>query len=111
VWGGGMVRVARGLCTAAGAHRMGAPASTRAARLCPAWRRLRSGQLSTPPRPHPSPPAPAPDPQARKLLRELPSLVDVDVPDSGHITVCGDVHGQVGPGRGRGRRQRDWRAF
>jgi hypothetical protein len=36
-----------------------------------------------------------PRPQARKLLRELPSLVDVDVPNSGHITVCGDVHGQV----------------
>jgi hypothetical protein len=24
----------------------------------------------------------------------LPSLVDVSIPDSSHITVCGDVHGQ-----------------
>merc|ERR1719230_129705 len=28
------------------------------------------------------------------LLRQLPSLVDVDVPEDGEITVCGDVHGQ-----------------
>lgn len=35
------------------------------------------------------------NPQARKVLRELPSLVDISVPDEGHITVCGDVHGQV----------------
>lgn len=33
--------------------------------------------------------------QARDLLRSMPSLVDVNVPDSGHFTVCGDVHGQV----------------
>lgn len=45
-------------------------------------------------------------PQARKILRDLPSLVDIAVPDDGHITVCGDVHGQVrrpsreAPGRG-----------
>lgn len=32
--------------------------------------------------------------QARILLRGLPSLVDIPVPDDGHITVCGDVHGQ-----------------
>lgn len=32
--------------------------------------------------------------QARKILRELPSLVDVDVAPGAHITVCGDVHGQ-----------------
>ncbi|KIY99524.1 protein phosphatase 5 [Monoraphidium neglectum] len=31
---------------------------------------------------------------ARALLRELPSLVDIPVADDGHITVCGDVHGQ-----------------
>lgn len=36
-----------------------------------------------------------PVPQARKLLRDLPSLVDIDVPSDSHITVCGDVHGQV----------------
>lgn len=29
------------------------------------------------------------------LLRSMPSLVDVDVPNGGHFTVCGDVHGQV----------------
>lgn len=28
------------------------------------------------------------------LLRSMPSLVDVDVPNGGHFTVCGDVHGQ-----------------
>lgn len=27
-------------------------------------------------------------------LRQLPSLVDVDVPEGTHITVCGDTHGQ-----------------
>jgi len=32
--------------------------------------------------------------QALERLRELPSLVDVAVPDDEHITVCGDVHGQ-----------------
>lgn len=29
-----------------------------------------------------------------KLLRGLTTLVDIEVPDSGAITVCGDVHGQ-----------------
>jgi len=29
-----------------------------------------------------------------RMLRSLPSLVRVDVPDGGKITVCGDVHGQ-----------------
>lgn len=32
--------------------------------------------------------------EMRKLLMVLPSLVDVTVPDNGHFTVCGDVHGQ-----------------
>eukprot|EP00878_Enallax_costatus_P012985 GHUV01013567.1.p1 GENE.GHUV01013567.1~~GHUV01013567.1.p1 ORF type:complete len:397 (+),score=89.50 GHUV01013567.1:417-1607(+) len=32
--------------------------------------------------------------EARQLLRQLPSLVDIDVPDDKHFTVCGDVHGQ-----------------
>ncbi|KAL0362493.1 UNVERIFIED_CONTAM: Serine/threonine-protein phosphatase 5 [Sesamum calycinum] len=32
--------------------------------------------------------------QTRSLLRELPSLVDINVPDGKHFTVCGDVHGQ-----------------
>ena len=31
---------------------------------------------------------------ARYMLKRLPSLVDVPVPPSQHITVCGDVHGQ-----------------
>jgi serine/threonine-protein phosphatase 5 len=33
--------------------------------------------------------------QARELLKAMPSLVDVTVPDSHHFTICGDVHGQV----------------
>lgn len=33
--------------------------------------------------------------QTRELLRALPSLVDITVPDDKHFTVCGDVHGQV----------------
>ena len=33
--------------------------------------------------------------QAREMLRALPSLVDVTVPDGNRFTVCGDVHGQV----------------
>jgi hypothetical protein len=33
--------------------------------------------------------------QARDLLLSVPSLVDVNVPDGRHVTVCGDVHGQV----------------
>uniref|UniRef100_A0A0A9DA26 protein-serine/threonine phosphatase n=1 Tax=Arundo donax TaxID=35708 RepID=A0A0A9DA26_ARUDO len=32
--------------------------------------------------------------QVRDLLRSMPSLVDVNVPNSGQFTVCGDVHGQ-----------------
>lgn len=32
--------------------------------------------------------------QARELFRNLPSLVDIDIPDDKHFTVCGDVHGQ-----------------
>ncbi|KAL3651317.1 Serine/threonine-protein phosphatase 5 [Castilleja foliolosa] len=32
--------------------------------------------------------------QIRDLFRELPSLVDIKVPDGKHFTVCGDVHGQ-----------------
>ncbi|XP_047951981.1 serine/threonine-protein phosphatase 5-like [Salvia hispanica] len=32
--------------------------------------------------------------QIRDVLRELPSLVDIHVPDGKHFTVCGDVHGQ-----------------
>mmetsp|Transcript_24086 Transcript_24086/g.61749 ORF Transcript_24086/g.61749 Transcript_24086/m.61749 type:complete len:494 (-) Transcript_24086:75-1556(-) len=31
---------------------------------------------------------------AQRVLKELPSLVDINVPESTHITVCGDVHGQ-----------------
>jgi hypothetical protein len=33
--------------------------------------------------------------QTVQLLRSVPSLVDVNVPDGSHFTVCGDVHGQV----------------
>uniref|UniRef100_A0A2N9IAR7 protein-serine/threonine phosphatase n=1 Tax=Fagus sylvatica TaxID=28930 RepID=A0A2N9IAR7_FAGSY len=33
--------------------------------------------------------------QMRDTLRALPSLVDINVPDGNHFTVCGDVHGQV----------------
>ncbi|XP_073122365.1 serine/threonine-protein phosphatase 5 isoform X2 [Henckelia pumila] len=32
--------------------------------------------------------------QLRETLRALPSLVDINVPDGKHFTVCGDVHGQ-----------------
>ncbi|KAG4191106.1 hypothetical protein ERO13_A07G070900v2 [Gossypium hirsutum] len=32
--------------------------------------------------------------QMRKMLRSQPSLVDINVPDGSHFTVCGDVHGQ-----------------
>ncbi|KAL5232131.1 hypothetical protein ABZP36_030907 [Zizania latifolia] len=32
--------------------------------------------------------------QALELLRSMPSLVDVNVPNGSHFTVCGDVHGQ-----------------
>lgn len=33
--------------------------------------------------------------QTREMLRSLPSLVDIEVPQGKHFTVCGDVHGQV----------------
>ncbi|KAL2496683.1 Serine/threonine-protein phosphatase 5 [Forsythia ovata] len=32
--------------------------------------------------------------QTREMLRVLPSLVDINVPNGKHFTVCGDVHGQ-----------------
>ncbi|CAA2963116.1 serine threonine- phosphatase 5 isoform X1 [Olea europaea subsp. europaea] len=32
--------------------------------------------------------------QTREMLRALPSLVDINVPNGKHFTVCGDVHGQ-----------------
>lgn len=32
--------------------------------------------------------------QTRDMLRALPSLVDIHIPDGSHFTVCGDVHGQ-----------------
>ncbi|KDP26984.1 hypothetical protein JCGZ_22100 [Jatropha curcas] len=32
--------------------------------------------------------------QTREMLRAMPSLVDINVPDGKHFTVCGDVHGQ-----------------
>jgi hypothetical protein len=32
--------------------------------------------------------------QARHLLLQQPSLVDVSIPDDKHMTVCGDTHGQ-----------------
>ncbi|VFQ64412.1 unnamed protein product [Cuscuta campestris] len=32
--------------------------------------------------------------QTREMLRSLPSLVDISVPEGKHFTVCGDVHGQ-----------------
>ncbi|TYI72758.1 hypothetical protein E1A91_D07G081500v1 [Gossypium mustelinum] len=32
--------------------------------------------------------------QMREMLRSQPSLVDINVPDGRHFTVCGDVHGQ-----------------
>lgn len=32
--------------------------------------------------------------QTREMLRALASLVDIDIPDGKHFTVCGDVHGQ-----------------
>lgn len=32
--------------------------------------------------------------QAREMLRAMPSLVDITVPDGHQFTVCGDVHGQ-----------------
>ncbi|KAF2290638.1 hypothetical protein GH714_014821 [Hevea brasiliensis] len=32
--------------------------------------------------------------QTREMLQALPSLVDINIPDGKHFTVCGDVHGQ-----------------
>ncbi|KAF6173851.1 hypothetical protein GIB67_039802 [Kingdonia uniflora] len=32
--------------------------------------------------------------QTREILRALPSLVDINVTNGNHFTVCGDVHGQ-----------------
>nr|GEV60683.1 serine/threonine-protein phosphatase 5 [Tanacetum cinerariifolium] len=32
--------------------------------------------------------------QTREILMALPSLVDINVPEGKHFTVCGDVHGQ-----------------
>ncbi len=32
--------------------------------------------------------------QARNILEQLPSLVDISIPDDKHLTVCGDTHGQ-----------------
>jgi serine/threonine-protein phosphatase 5 len=33
--------------------------------------------------------------QTRELLLSSPTLVDITIPDHGHFTVCGDIHGQV----------------
>eukprot|EP00246_Nothoceros_aenigmaticus_P000688 TRINITY_DN10928_c0_g2_i1.p1 TRINITY_DN10928_c0_g2~~TRINITY_DN10928_c0_g2_i1.p1 ORF type:complete len:483 (+),score=75.78 TRINITY_DN10928_c0_g2_i1:96-1544(+) len=32
--------------------------------------------------------------QIRSLLTALPTLVDINIPDKQHFTVCGDIHGQ-----------------
>ncbi|KAH8937066.1 hypothetical protein BDL97_16G006400 [Sphagnum fallax] len=32
--------------------------------------------------------------QTRELLLSSPTLVDITIPDHGHFTVCGDIHGQ-----------------
>ena len=32
--------------------------------------------------------------QFQRIVKEQASLVDVDIPASAHITVCGDTHGQ-----------------
>lgn len=32
--------------------------------------------------------------QAQKIFKGLESLVEIDVPEEGQFTVCGDVHGQ-----------------
>lgn len=32
--------------------------------------------------------------ESYQAIRRLPSVVDLDVPPSSHITVCGDIHGQ-----------------
>jgi serine/threonine-protein phosphatase 5 len=33
--------------------------------------------------------------QIIKLLSDLPTLIEIDIPQDKHITVCGDVHGQL----------------
>ena len=33
-------------------------------------------------------------PAPPQVLEELPSLVDVPIPEGSHINVCGDTHGQ-----------------
>lgn len=45
------------------------------------------------PTPH-SPPHITPPTQVQAHLKQLPSLVHVPIPSTGHFTVCGDVHGQ-----------------
>ena len=32
--------------------------------------------------------------EAKRILNDLPTLVDVPVPEGSHINVCGDTHGQ-----------------
>eukprot|EP01026_Neomeris_dumetosa_P076651 TRINITY_DN82482_c0_g1_i2.p1 TRINITY_DN82482_c0_g1~~TRINITY_DN82482_c0_g1_i2.p1 ORF type:complete len:504 (-),score=76.46 TRINITY_DN82482_c0_g1_i2:450-1961(-) len=32
--------------------------------------------------------------EAQKIFKELPSLVDIEIPSDQHFTVCGDIHGQ-----------------
>jgi serine/threonine-protein phosphatase 5 len=32
--------------------------------------------------------------ETRAMLQQTPTLVDIDVPEGNHITVCGDTHGQ-----------------
>ena len=32
--------------------------------------------------------------QALLILKQLPTVIDIEVPADNHITVCGDVHGQ-----------------
>lgn len=32
--------------------------------------------------------------QTKEILKALPSLVDITIPEGKHLTVCGDVHGQ-----------------
>ncbi|CAH9091111.1 unnamed protein product [Cuscuta epithymum] len=32
--------------------------------------------------------------QTKEMLKSLPSLVDIEIPEGKHFTVCGDVHGQ-----------------
>ena len=43
--------------------------------------------------------------RAKELLRALPTIQDIPVPEGTHLTVCGDVHGQARAGGGgwRGR--------